>query len=44
MSGLVQRQEHGGQKEGAALRWEDARRVACQTAVVMFEIDRSLAG
>lgn len=37
LNGLVQRQEHG---EG--LTWEDGRRVVFQTAVVMFEIDRSL--
>jgi hypothetical protein len=40
---LVQRQEHGGQREGQALVWEDGRRVVFQTAVVMFEIDRSLS-
>ena len=39
---LVQRQEHGAQKEGEPLGWDDARRVVFQTAVVMFEIDRSL--
>lgn len=43
VSGLIQRQEHGGQKQGDALRWEDGRRVVFQTAVVMFEIDHSLA-
>lgn len=42
VSDLVQRQEHGGQKEGEPLRWEDARRVVFQTAVVMFELDRVL--
>ncbi len=40
---LVQRQEHGGQKEGEPLSWEDGRRVAFQLAVVMYEIDRSLS-
>jgi hypothetical protein len=43
VSGLVQRQEHGAQKEGRPLVWEDARRVVFQTAVVMFEIDRTLS-
>lgn len=43
VSRLIQRQEHGGQKQGDALRWEDGRRVVFQTAVVMFEIDRSVA-
>lgn len=40
---LVQRQEHGAQKEGAPVIWEDGRRVVFQTAVAMFEIDRSLS-
>lgn len=39
---LIQRQEHGGQKEGSPLVWEDGRRVVFNTAMVMFEIDRSL--
>jgi hypothetical protein len=43
VSGLVQRQEHGAQKEGRPLVWEDARRVVFQTAVVMFEIDHTLS-
>ncbi|MDT4898395.1 MAG: hypothetical protein QOH25_3472 [Acidobacteriota bacterium] len=43
VSDLIQRQEHGGQKEGNLLAWDDARRVVFQTYVVMFEIDRSLA-
>jgi hypothetical protein len=38
---LVQRQEHGGQKEGEPLGWEDARRVVFQTANVMVEIHRA---
>lgn len=42
VSDLVQRQEHGAQKEGELLRWEDARRVVFQTALVMFELDRAL--
>jgi hypothetical protein len=43
VSDLIQRQEHGGQKEGEPLVWEDGRRVVFQTAVVMFEIDKSLS-
>jgi hypothetical protein len=39
---LVQRQEHGGQKEGEPLVQEDARRVVFQSALVMFELDRTL--
>jgi hypothetical protein len=42
-SGLVQRQEHGAQKEGRPLVWEDGRRVVFQTAIVMFEVDRALS-
>lgn len=43
VDGLVQREEHGGQKEGEPLTSEDARRVVFQTAIVMFEIDKALA-
>lgn len=39
---LHQRQEHGAQKEGTPLNWEDGRRVVFQTALVMFEVDRAL--
>lgn len=42
VSDLVQRQEHGAQKEGRPLVWEDGRRVVFQTVVVMFEIDQAL--
>jgi hypothetical protein len=42
VSDLVVRQEHGGQKEGEPLEWEDARRVVFQTAMVMFELDRAV--
>jgi hypothetical protein len=42
VSDLVQRQEHAGQREGEPLVWEDGRRIVFQTAIVMFEIDRSL--
>jgi hypothetical protein len=30
-------------KEGQPLMWEDARRVVFQTALVMFEVDATLA-
>ncbi len=40
---LIQRQEHGAQKEGQELIWKDARRVVFQTMVVMFEIDMALS-
>jgi len=40
--GLAQRQEHGAQKEGEALTWEDSRRLAFHTALIMVEIDRTL--
>ena len=43
VSDLIQRQEHGGQKEGEPLIWEDGRRVVFQTAIVMFEVDKSLS-
>lgn len=43
VSPLVQRQEHGAQKEGQPLVWEDARRVVFQTAIVMFEVDSALS-
>jgi hypothetical protein len=42
VSDLIQRQEHGGQKEGQPLVWEDARCVVFQTAIVMFEISSGL--
>jgi len=42
LSDLIQRQEHGAQKEGEPLVWVDARRVVFQTAILMFEIDSSL--
>lgn len=40
---LVQRQEHGGQREEKPLVWSDARRVVFQAAIVMFEIDQVLS-
>lgn len=39
---LVQRQEHGAQREGEQLGWEDSRRLIFQAAVLMYEFDRSL--
>jgi hypothetical protein len=39
---LAQRQEHGSQREGALLVWEDARRLVFQTIVVMYEVARAL--
>ena len=39
---LVQRQEHGGQKENEPLEWQDGRRVVLQAAVVMYEIATAL--
>lgn len=39
---LNQRQEHGSQKEGTPLTWEDARRLVFQTMIVMHEVDRAL--
>lgn len=42
LSNLVQRQEHGGQKEGEPVNWEDSRRVVFQTVNVMVELDRTL--
>ncbi|MCC5943004.1 MAG: hypothetical protein JJU37_15780 [Balneolaceae bacterium] len=42
LSDLVQRQEHGGQKEGEPLTWEDARRVVFQTVNVIVELDKTL--
>jgi hypothetical protein len=35
---IVQRQEHGGQKEGEDLTWHDARRVVFHAASVMYEL------
>jgi len=42
ISDLIQRQEHGAQKEGKPLTWEDGRRVVFQTMIIMYEIDRFL--
>ena len=42
VSDLVQRQEHGSQRDKNSLLWEDGRRVVFQTFIVMYEIHRSL--
>lgn len=39
---LTQRQEHGAQREGEALTWEDSRRLVFQVAVLFYEFDHSL--
>jgi hypothetical protein len=44
VNGLVQRQEHGDQKPGDPLTWEDARTTVFQTVYLMFEFDRVLNG
>jgi hypothetical protein len=33
---LHQRQEHGAQRQGQPLTWEDGRRVVFQTILVMY--------
>ncbi len=40
--GVIQRQAHGGQKEGHTLTWHDARRVVFHVAIVMFEFAATL--
>lgn len=40
---IVQRQEHGEQKSGGELTWEDGRQVLLYTALVMGECDRILS-
>lgn len=42
VNGLVQRQEHAGQKEGEPITWEDARRIVFQTINVMYELHRTV--
>ena len=39
---LVQRQEHGDQKVGDSVTWDDARATVFQVGNVMFEVDRVL--
>ena len=43
LSDLIQRQEHGAQKEGNSLVWEDARRLVFHTAITIYEIDQALS-
>lgn len=43
VSGIVQRQEHGTQKAGDELTWNDGRRVLLYTAMVMAECDSTLS-
>jgi len=40
VSDLIQRQEHGAQREKEGLLWEDARRVVFHTMLVMHEVAR----
>ncbi len=42
VSDLVQRQEHGLQRERGPLVWEDGRRIVFQICVLMYEVSRSL--
>jgi hypothetical protein len=42
VSDLAQRQEHGSQKEGEPLTWEDSRRLVFLTAVLFYEFDRTM--
>jgi hypothetical protein len=39
---VIERQEHGGQKEGHELMWDDARRVVLNVAVVLSEFAATL--
>ncbi len=42
VSDVVQRQEHGAQKEGRELVWSDGRRLVFHAALVMYECDQLL--
>jgi hypothetical protein len=42
VSDLLQRQEHGAQREGHDLVNEDARRVVFHTCLVIYELDRAI--
>ena len=42
ISSFPSEHQHGGQKEGCPLVWEDGRRIVFQTVIVMFEIERAL--
>lgn len=39
---LIQKQEHGAQREKVKLVWKDARRVVFQAMMLMFEVSQSL--
>ena len=39
---VIQRQEHGAQKEGDPVTWHDASRVVLSVAMVMFELSAAL--
>lgn len=39
---IAQRQEHGAEREGEPLTWDDSRRLVFQAAVLFYELDRSL--
>jgi hypothetical protein len=39
---LVQRQEHGSQREREPLVWEDGRRIVFQSCILMYEVSRAL--
>jgi hypothetical protein len=43
LNDLANRQEHGAQREGQQLVFEDSRRLVFMTAVAISEIDRSLS-
>jgi hypothetical protein len=40
VNGVVQRLEHGAQKGGDPVEWDDARQAVFQTLIIMIEIDR----
>lgn len=42
LNDLVQRQEHGAQREGEGVTWEDGRAVVFGTGLAMYEIDRTI--
>lgn len=42
VSDLVQKQEHGAQKEKSVLKINDARRIIFHSAIVMYEIDKTI--
>jgi hypothetical protein len=42
LSDLVQKQEHDSQREGGTLKIEDARRIIFHSAIIMYEIDKTI--